>query len=70
MERTMIWKRLDGTGMEYCTHSWGKRTEIRGKVIRSDEDGAAFVEYSVLCDELGTPSRWTLNMSGRTARRR
>lgn len=53
MERTMIWKRLDGAGIEYCTHSWGKRTKIRGKVIRSDEDGAVFVEYSVLCDELG-----------------
>ncbi|MCJ8010895.1 putative glycolipid-binding domain-containing protein [Paenibacillus sp. KQZ6P-2] len=53
MEHTLIWKRLDSTGMEYCTHTLGERIGIIGKVIRSLPDETSFVDYSVTCDEQG-----------------
>ncbi|WP_246072909.1 putative glycolipid-binding domain-containing protein [Paenibacillus dokdonensis] len=53
MQHTLIWKRVDGTGMEYCTHTFGERTRIEGKVIRSLKEEVSFVEYNVICDELG-----------------
>ncbi|MED5017310.1 putative glycolipid-binding domain-containing protein [Paenibacillus chibensis] len=53
METTIIWKRVDGTGMEYCMHSLGERTSIRGRVIRAEKNESSFVDYSVICDESG-----------------
>lgn len=53
MEHTVIWKRLDDTGMEYCTHTLGERTEIEGKVIRSKLGERSFVDYHVVCDAQG-----------------
>ncbi|MFU1797730.1 putative glycolipid-binding domain-containing protein [Paenibacillus azoreducens] len=53
MEQTVIWKRLDDTGMEYCTHILGERTEIHGKVIRSLPEEASFVDYRVVCNQDG-----------------
>ncbi|GIO29758.1 MULTISPECIES: putative glycolipid-binding domain-containing protein [Paenibacillus] len=53
MEKSIVWKRLDDTGMEYCTHTLGERTEIDGKVIRSEPGERSFVDYHVVCDVLG-----------------
>lgn len=60
MEQTVIWKRLDDTGMEYCTHILGERTEIHGKVIRSLPEEASFVDYRVVCDQDGNTEQVTI----------
>lgn len=60
MEHTLIWRRLDGTGMEYCTHLLGERIGIDGKVIRLLKDETSFVNYSVACDEHGNTENVTI----------
>ncbi|MFL1675517.1 putative glycolipid-binding domain-containing protein [Paenibacillus dendritiformis] len=53
MEKTVIWRRIHGDGMEYCSHSFGTATRIEGKVICAEPGDRSFVEYTVSCDPDG-----------------
>lgn len=52
MTYDVIWKRLEGEGLEYCTVTLQPATVIQGKVICADAD-RCFVEYEVKCDAEG-----------------
>lgn len=50
--RTVIWRRLDGLGVEYCSLvQRGDGWQIQGTAIRA-EDGPLLVRYGVTCDAL------------------
>lgn len=60
MKQTVIWKRLNGCGMEYCNISFEHVTTIEGKVISGENDERSFVEYKVTCDQEGSTSEVNL----------
>ncbi|MGG4393816.1 putative glycolipid-binding domain-containing protein [Paenibacillus thiaminolyticus] len=60
MKKTIIWKRLQGDGMEYCSHFFGTATRIKGKVICAELDDRSFVEYTVNCDPDGCTREATI----------
>jgi len=50
LRRTVIWRPLDGPGIEHCMLSQGAGGwQLRGTVIRAD-DGPLLVRYTVTCD--------------------
>jgi hypothetical protein len=49
--RDVIWRLLDGLGLEHCRLVWSERGPIlSGIVVTSDEGEPATIEYSVHCD--------------------
>ncbi|CAM3109813.1 putative glycolipid-binding domain-containing protein [Paenibacillus sediminis] len=53
MHHTIVWKRVNDLGLEYCNISFAQSTTIEGKVIGAEENDKFFVNYKVQCDEVG-----------------
>ncbi|MCE5169858.1 putative glycolipid-binding domain-containing protein [Paenibacillus profundus] len=62
MKQTVIWKRLNGFGMEYCNISFETSLTIEGKVISGENNEKSFIDYTVKCDQEGNTSEVILSV--------
>jgi hypothetical protein len=64
VNRVVLWKRLDGEGLEYATID-GPPLRIEGEVVLLDDGAPCAVSYRVDCDPSGASSRATVRLKQR-----